>query len=50
MRSEPLACFRDGGNVIAAAKPVEACVSFQSGLTTCWHGGGVGGGGSQKWI
>lgn len=49
MESEPLACFCDGGNAIAAAKPGEACVSFQSELksefTRCWHGGvGVGGG------
>lgn len=33
MSSKPLACFFDGSNVIAVAKPGEACVSFQFELT-----------------
>lgn len=47
MRSGPLACFRDGGNVIAAARLV---YPFNPNLLCAGMGGGGGGGGSQKWI
>lgn len=42
MRSDSLACFCEGGNVIAVAEPGEAFLSLQSKVSMCWHEGGEG--------